>query len=45
MLQCKPTSELLLPVHLIEEVLRSQEEVVDLAALLVSLRGVVDSQL
>lgn len=40
-----PTSELLLPVHLVEEVLCSQEEVVDLAALLVSLRRVVDSQL
>lgn len=39
------TSELLLPVHLIEEVLCSQEEVVDFAALLVSFRGVVDSQL
>lgn len=41
----KPTSELLLPVHLVEEVLCPQEEVVDLAALLVSLCGVVDSQL
>lgn len=40
-----PTSEFLLPVHLVEEVLCSQEEVVDLAALLVSLGGVVDAQL
>lgn len=40
-----PTSQLLLPVHLIEEVLRLEEEVVDLAALLVPLRGVVDAQL
>lgn len=39
------TAELLLPVHLVEEVLGPQEEVVDLAALLVPLRGVVDSQL
>lgn len=39
------TSQFLLPVHLIEEVLGAQEEVVDFAALLVSLRGVVHSQL
>lgn len=39
------TSELLLPIHLVKEVLCSQEEVVDLAALLVSLSGVVDPQL
>lgn len=44
-LHLDPTSEFLLPVHLIEEVLGSQEEVVDLAALLVSLCGEVDSQL
>lgn len=40
-----PTSELLLPVHLVEEVLGAQEEVVDLAALLIPLRGVVNAQL
>lgn len=39
------TSELLLPVHLVKEVFRPQEEVVDLAALLVPLGGVVDAQL
>lgn len=39
------TSELLLPVHLIKEVFCPQEEVVDLAALLVSLCGVVDAEL
>lgn len=39
------TSQLLLPVHLIEEVLRAQEEVIDLAALLITLCGVVDAQL
>lgn len=39
------TSELLLPVHLIKEVFRSQKEVIDLAALLISLCGIVDAQL
>lgn len=39
------TSQLLLPVHLIKEVLRAQEEVIDLAALLIPLCGVVDTQL
>lgn len=39
------TSQFLLPVHLIEEVLGAQEEVVDLAALFVSLCGVVHAQL
>lgn len=39
------TSQFLLPVHLIEEVLRAQEEVIDFAALFVSLRGVVHTQL
>lgn len=39
------TSQLLLPVHLVEEVLGAQEEVIDLAALLVALRGVVHPQL
>lgn len=39
------TSKLLLPVHLVKEVFCSQEEVIDLAALLVSLCGVVDAQL
>ncbi len=39
------TSQLLLPVHLIEKVLRAQEEVIDLAALLIPLCGVVDTQL
>lgn len=39
------TSQLLLPVHLIEKIFRAQEEVVDLTALLVALGGVVDSQL
>ena len=39
------TSQLLLPVHLVEEILGAQEEVVDLAALLVALSGVVDAQL
>lgn len=39
------TSQLLLPIHLIKKIFRSQEEVVDLAALLVTLGGVVDSQL
>lgn len=39
------TSEFFLPVHLIEEILRSQEEVVDLASLLVSLCGVIHPQL
>lgn len=38
------TSQLLLPVHLIEEVFRAQEKVIDLAALLIPLCGVVDSQ-
>jgi len=45
MVSLHPTSELLLPVHLIKEVLCSEEEVVDLAALLVSLGGIVHSQL
>lgn len=39
------TSKLLLPIHLTEEVLCSQEEIVDLTALLVSLCGVVDPKL
>lgn len=39
------TSQFLLPVHLIEEVFRTQEEVINLAALLVPLGGVVDTQL
>lgn len=39
------TSQLLLPIHLIEEVLRAQEEVIDLTALFVPLCGVVDAQL
>lgn len=39
------TSQLLLPIHFIEKVLGAQEEVIDLAALLVSLGGVVDPQL
>lgn len=39
------TSQFLLPVHLIEEVLRAQEEVVDFAALFVLLCGVVHTQL
>lgn len=39
------TSQFLLPVHLIEEVLGAQEEVIDFAALFVSLRGVVYTQL
>lgn len=39
------TAQLLLPIHLIEKVLRAQEEVIDLAALLISLGGVVDPQL
>lgn len=38
------TSQLLLPVHLIEEVFRAQEEIIDLAALLIPLCGVVDTQ-
>lgn len=40
-----PTSKLLLPIHLVKEVLCSQEEVVDFAALLVPLGGVVHPQL
>lgn len=40
-----PTSQLLLPVHLIKKVFCSQEEVINLAALLVSLSCVVDPQL
>lgn len=44
-MQLALTAELLLPVHLVEEVLGSQEEVIDLAALLVPLSGVVDPQL
>lgn len=39
------TSQLLLPVHLIEEVFRTQKEVIDLTALLIPLCGVVDTQL
>ena len=39
------TSQLLLPVHLIEEVFGTQKEVVNLAALLVSFCSVVDTQL
>lgn len=39
------TSQLLLPIHLIEEILRAQEEVIDLATLLISLCGVVYTQL
>lgn len=39
------TSQLLLPVHFIEEVFRAQEEIIDFAALLVPLCGVVDTQL
>lgn len=38
------TSQLLLPVHLVEEILRAQEKVIYLAALLVPLGGVVHSQ-
>lgn len=41
----KLTSEFLLPVHLIKEVLCSKEEVIDLAALLISLCGVVHPEL
>lgn len=39
------TSQLLLPIHLIEEIFRAQEEVIDLATLLISLCGVVHTQL
>lgn len=42
---CEITSQLLLPVHLVEEVLRPQEEVVNLAALLIPFCSVVDTQL
>lgn len=38
------TSQLLLPVHFIEEIFRTQEEVIDLAALLIPLCGVVHTQ-
>lgn len=40
----RPTSQFLLPVHFIEEVLGPQEEVIDLAALLVPLCSVVYPQ-
>lgn len=39
------TSQFLLPVHLIEEVLRAQKEVIDFATLFVTLCGVVHTQL
>lgn len=38
------TSKFLLPVHFIKEVLGAQEEVIDLAALLIPLRGIIYSQ-
>lgn len=44
-LSLNPTSKLLLPIHFIKEVLCSQEEVIDFAALLVPLGGVVHPQL
>lgn len=39
------TSQLLLPIHLVEEVFGAQEEVIDLASLLVALRGVIHPEL
>lgn len=39
------TSQLLLPDHFVKEVLGAQEEIIDLTALLVTLGGVVHTQL
>lgn len=40
----EPTSQFLLPIHFIEEVFRPQKEIVDFAALFVSLCSIVNSQ-